>query len=97
MDAFAWRLVRANVIVALGKPKPILTPVSKVWMLLDHLDGILNYGRTKVPIRVVEAVKGNIKSLIRRGCGYKNLRYLPLKAQHMAATRTVFVVFRKAA
>ena len=45
-------------------------------MLLDHLDGILNYCRTKVPLGVVEAVNGNIKSLLRRGRGYKNLRYL---------------------
>jgi hypothetical protein len=44
-----------------------------------------------------EAVNGNIKSLLRRGCGYKNLRYLLLKAQRMAATKTEFVVFRKAA
>ncbi|MGO4884415.1 MAG: transposase [Bryobacteraceae bacterium] len=50
-------------------------------MLLDHLDGILNYCRTKVPLGVVEAVNGNIKSLLRRGRGYKNLRYLLLKAQ----------------
>ena len=42
-------------------------------MLLDHLDGILNYCRTKVPLGVVEAVNGNIKSLQRRGRGYKNL------------------------
>lgn len=66
-------------------------------MLLDHLDGILNYCRTKVPLGVVEAVNGNIKSLLRRGRGYRNLRYLLLKAQRMAATRTEFVVFRKAA
>jgi transposase len=66
-------------------------------MLLDHLDGILNYCRTKVPLGVVEAVNGNIKSLLRRGRGYKNLRYLLLKAQRMAATRTEFVTFRKAA
>jgi hypothetical protein len=46
---------------------------------------------------VVEAVNGNIKSLLRRGRVYKNLRYLLLKAQRMAATRTEFVVFRKAA
>jgi len=65
--------------------------------LLDHLDGILNYCRTKVPLGVVEAVNGNIKSLLRRGRGYKNLRYLLLKAQRMAATRTEFVVFKKAA
>jgi transposase len=66
-------------------------------LLLNHLDGILNYCRTKVPMGVVEAVNGNIKSLLRRGRGYKNLRYLLLKAQRMAATRTEFVVFRKAA
>lgn len=65
--------------------------------LLDHLDGILNYCRTKVPMGVVEAVNGNIKSLLRRGRGYKNLRYLLLKAQRIAATRTEFVAFRKAA
>jgi transposase len=66
-------------------------------MLLDHLDGILNYCRTKVPLGVVEAVNGNIKALLRRGRGYKNLRYLLLKAQRMAALKTEFVVFRKAA
>ena len=36
-------------------------------MLLDHLDGILNYCRTKVPFGVVEAINGNIKTLLRRG------------------------------
>src|ERR1700752_551626 len=66
-------------------------------MLLRHLDGILNYCRTKVPLGVVEAVNGNIKALLRRGRGYKNLEYLLLKAQRMAATKTEFVVFKKAA
>jgi transposase len=66
-------------------------------MLLSHLDGILNDYRAKVPMGVVEAVNCNIKSLLRRGRGYKNLRYLLLKAQFMAATRTEFVVFKKAA
>lgn len=75
-----------------------LRPFEKLaQMLLDHLDGILSYCRTKVPLGVVEAVNGNIKSLLRRGRGYKNLRYLLLKAQRMAATKTEFVVFRKAA
>jgi transposase len=75
-----------------------LEPLQKLaLMLLDHLDGILNYCRTKVPMGVVEAVNGNIKTLIRRGRGYRNLRYLLLKAQRMAATKTEFVVFRKAA
>jgi transposase len=75
-----------------------LQPFQKLAeMLLDHLEGILNYCRTKVPMGVVEAVNGNIKSLLRRGRGYKNLHYLLLKAQRMAATKTEFVVFKKAA
>ena len=56
-------------------------------MLLEHRNGILNYCRTKVPLGVVEAVNGNIKSLLRRGRGYKNLRYLLLKAQRMLRPR----------
>lgn len=75
-----------------------LKPFGKLAQtLLDHLDGILNYCRTKVPMGVVEAVNGNIKSLLRRGRGYKNLHYLLLKAQRMAVTRTEFVHFAKAA
>jgi transposase len=75
-----------------------LRPFEKLAdMLVQHLEGILNYCRTKVPMGVVEAVNGNIKSLLRRGRGYKNLRYLLLKAQRMAVTRTEFVAFQKAA
>ena len=75
-----------------------LPPMQKLAeMLLNHLEGILNYCRTKVPLGVVEAVNGNIKALLRRGRGYKNLDYLQLKAQRMAATKTEFVVFKKAA
>ena len=75
-----------------------LKPFEKLaQMLLDHLEGILNYCRTKVSMGVVEAVNGNIKSLLRRGRGYQNLDYLLLKAQRMAATKTEFVAFRKVA
>src|SRR5216683_5823344 len=75
-----------------------LRPFEKLAdMLVNHLEGILNYCRMKVPMGVVEAVNGNIKSLLRRGRGYTNLRYLLLKAQRMAVTKTEFVVFRKAA
>src|ERR1700686_5772540 len=66
-------------------------------MLADHLDGILNYCRTKVRFGVVEAINSNIKSIVRRGRGYKNLGYLLLKAQRMAVTKTEFIVFQKAA
>lgn len=75
-----------------------LKPFEKLaGTLLDHLEGILNYCRTKVPLGVVEAVNGNIKALLRRGRGYSNLHYLLLKAQRLAATKTEFITVRKAA
>ena len=75
-----------------------LKPMEKLArMLLDHLEGILNYCRTKVPMGVMEAVNGNIKSLLRRGRGYRDLNYLLLKAQRLAATKTQFLVLQKAA
>ena len=55
------------------------------------------YFRTKVRFGVVEAINGNIKSIVRRGRGYKNLGYLLLKAQRMAVTKTEFIVLQKAA
>jgi transposase len=75
-----------------------LEPMEKLAdLLLKHLDGILNYCRTKVPLGVVEAVNGNIKALLRRGRGYRNLNYLLLKAQRLAATKTQLVAYQKAA
>jgi transposase len=75
-----------------------LKPFQKLAeMLLGHLEGILNYCREPVRFGVVEAVNGNIKALLRRGWGYKNLRYLLLKAQWLAALKTKFPVLRKAA
>jgi len=64
-------------------------------MLLKHLDGILNYCRIKVRFGVVEAINGNIRMLINRGRGYKNIRYLLLKAKRMAVTNTEYVAFQK--
>lgn len=66
-------------------------------LLVDHLDGILNHCRTPVRFGVVEAINGNIKALLRRGRGYTNLRYLLLKAQRMAVTKTEFIAVKKAA
>jgi transposase len=75
-----------------------LTPFNRLAdTLFRHLDGLLNYCRFKVPFGVVEAINANIKSLLLRGRGYKNLRYLLLKAQRMAALKTEFVVMRKVA
>jgi transposase len=51
-----------------------LRPFEKLAeMLLNHLEGILNYCRTKVPMGMVEAINENIKCLLHRGRGYKNL------------------------
>ena len=75
-----------------------LEPFNKLAdLLFRHLEGLLNYCRVKVRFGVVEAVNGNIKALLRRGRGYKDLRYLLLKAQRMAALRTEFIVMAKAA
>lgn len=75
-----------------------LKPMEKLArMLLDRLEGILNYCRIKVPLGVVEAVNGNIKALLRRGRGYSDMNYLLLKAQRLAVTKTEFVAFQKAA
>ncbi len=75
-----------------------LDPIEKLArMLLNYLEGILNYCRARVPLGVVEAVNDNIKALLRRGRGYRDLNYRMLKAQRMAATRTQLVAFQKAA
>ena len=50
----------------------------------------------KVRFGVVEAINGNMKWIMRRVRGYGNLRYLLLKAQHMAASRTEFMVLQNA-
>jgi len=63
--------------------------------LIKHIDGILNYCRTKVRFGVVEAINANIRMLINRGRGYRNMRYLLLKAKRMAVTNTEYVAFQK--
>ena len=55
------------------------------------MDGIANYCETEVRFGVVEAVNGNIRMLINRGRGYKNLRYLLLKAKRMAVMNLEFI------
>ena len=67
------------------------------YLLVDHLEGLLSYYRVKVRLGVVEAINGNIRTVLTRGRGYKNRRYLLLKVQRMAATKTEFIAFRKAA
>ena len=73
-----------------------LVPFEKLAdMLLKHLDGIANYCLTKVRFGVVEAVNGNIRMLINRGRGYKNLRYLLLKAKRMAVLNVEFLAVQR--
>lgn len=75
-----------------------LAPFEKLaYMLLEHVYGILNHCRVQPPMGGVESINGNIKTLIRRGRGFKNLNYLLLKAQRVAYTSTKFIAFRKAA
>ena len=42
-----------------------------------------------------DAVNGNIEAVLRRGRGYKNIRYLLLKAQRLTSLKTEFLVLRK--
>jgi hypothetical protein len=53
--------------------------------LQRHLEGILSYCRHKVPFGVVEAINANIRSVIRRGRGYRDHEYLILKVQKSTA------------
>lgn len=72
-----------------------LKPFEKLAeMLLKHLDGIVNYCRTKVRFGVVEALNGNIRMMINRGRGYRNLRYLLLKVKRLAVTNAEFIAIR---
>ncbi len=73
-----------------------LVPFEKLAkMLMKHVDGIANYCETKVRFGVVEAVNGNIRMLINRGRGYKNLRYLLLKAKRIAVMNVEFIAVRR--
>ena len=75
-----------------------MKPLEKLAdMLLKHAEGIANYCVTKVRFGVVEAVNGNIRMLINRGRGYKNLRYLLLKAKRLAVTNVEFLAVRRVA
>lgn len=53
--------------------------------LQRHLDGILSYCKHRVPFGVVEAINANIRSMIRRGRGYRDHEYLILKVQKSSA------------
>jgi transposase len=63
--------------------------------LLKHVNGILNYCRIKVRFGVVEAINGNIRMMINRGRGYKNLRYLLLKVRRMAVINAEYIALQK--
>ena len=56
-------------------------------LLTRHLDGLLNHCHEKVPLGTVEAINGNIRAVLRRGRGYRDLEYLLLKVQRATATR----------
>jgi hypothetical protein len=82
----------------LGSPQESDRPLDR--RIIAHLlisVALPNRDGRRCAWEFVEAVNGISSCLIRRGRGYQNLRYLLLKAQRMAATKTEFVVFRKAA
>ena len=54
-------------------------------LLNRHLEGILAYCHEKVPFGVVEAINGNIRTVLRRGRGYRDHEYLLLKVQRFTA------------
>jgi hypothetical protein len=67
---------------------------------VDRLTYKQRTGSSNTPGRAVSRtthINGNIKTLLRRGCGYKNLSYLLRKAQPMAVTMIEFIVLQKAA
>ncbi len=73
-----------------------LQPMEKLAdTLVKHLPGILNYCTHKVPLGVVEAINGNIKALLRRGRGYRDMNYLLLKAQDWHSPKPNSLLFRK--
>jgi transposase len=75
-----------------------LAPFEKLAdTLLKHVEGIANYCRTKVRFGVVEALNANLRLLINRGRGYKNLRYLLLKAKRMVAVNVEFLAVQRVA
>ena len=51
-----------------------------------HLVGIIEHCKHRVRFGVVEAINGNIRSVIRRGRGYRDHEYLILKVQKATAT-----------
>ncbi len=74
-----------------------LEPFEKLaGTLIKHVEGIANYCRSKVRFGVVEALNGNIRMLINRGRGYRNMRYLLLKAKRTVVTNVEFIAVRRA-
>ncbi len=54
--------------------------------LEKHLVGIIEHCKHRVPFGVVEAINGNIRSVIRRGRGYHDREYLILKGRKSTTT-----------
>lgn len=47
-------------------------------MVQKHLDGVLNYCDTKLPLELVECLNGKIKILLRRTRGFINEQHFAL-------------------
>lgn len=61
-----------------------LKPLEKFYKMIEkHLDGILNYCETKVPLGLVENINGKIKTLLRRTRGFLDERHFALRIMFM--------------
>ena len=75
---------------------------ERYWNVAKYLPETLTYGtqnhaRKPSDVRgAVEAMNGKTRSLLRRGRGYNNFRYLLPKAQRLAESTSEFAAFRKA-
>ena len=66
-----------------------LKPLEKFYSMIErHLEGILNYCETKLPLGLVENINGRIKTLLRRTRGFKDERHFALRIMFMTDSTT---------
>jgi transposase len=61
-------------------------------MVHRHIDGILNYCETKIPLGKVEAINGIIKTIIRKARGFNNHRHGALKIMFLTDDKGWFTL-----
>jgi len=67
-----------------------LKPFKKfLEMVKKHLEGILNYCDTKIPLGLVESINGKIKSIIRQTRGFLDIKHGALKIMFMTDSKAL--------